>query len=84
MQNTLYLHLVVSYLQRASQVPLTLKMVHNSDHEQYPLTEKMKKKVVFDVMNLLTVVKRAGKACGVRTRVCTAGEFGGKMLCPGG
>jgi len=86
-----YLHSIISHLRNASPVPLTLsvKMVRNSDYEEYTLLEEGdnegESKVVFKgakcygFRNLQNIVRKVGKERGVRTGSGAAGRLTGKV-----
>lgn len=86
-----YLHSIISHLRHESPVPLTLnvKMVRNSDYEEYTLVEEGEKegegKVVFKgakcygFRNLQNIVRKVGKERGVRTGSGAAGRLAGKV-----
>lgn len=82
-----YLHSIISHLQHTSIVPLTLsvKMIRNSDYEEYTLTEGADAgKVVFKgakcfgFRNLQNIVRKVGKSHGVRTGYGAAGKLAGR------
>jgi len=82
-----YLHSIILHLQQTSNVPLTLsvKMIRNSDYEEYSLTEEgVAGKVVFKgakcfgFRNLQNVVRKVGKSQGVRTGSGAAGKLAGR------
>jgi len=82
-----YLHSIILHLQHTSNVPLTLsvKMIRNSDYEEYTLTEEgVGGKVVFKgakcfgFRNLQNVVRKVGKSQGVRTGSGAAGKLAGR------
>jgi iron only hydrogenase large subunit-like protein len=82
-----YLHSIMLHLQHTSIVPLTLsvKMIRNSDYEEYTLTEDggagkvvFKGAKCFGFRNLQNIVRKVGKAQGVRTGSGAAGKLAGK------
>ena len=82
-----YLHSIILHLQHTSIVPLTLsvKMIRNSDYEEYTLTEDggmgkvvFKGAKCFGFRNLQNIVRKVGKAHGVRTGSGAAGKLAGR------
>ena len=82
-----YLHSIIGHLQRTSIVPLTLsvKMIRNTDYEEYTLTEEgsagkvvFKGAKCFGFRNLQNIVRKVGKGKGMRTGTGAAGKLAGK------
>jgi iron only hydrogenase large subunit-like protein len=82
-----YLHSIITHLQCTSIAPLTLsvKMIRNSDYEEYTLSEDegagrvvFKGAKCFGFRNLQNIVRKVGKAHGVRTGSGAAGKLAGR------
>ena len=80
-----YLHSIMHHLQSQSAVPLiySVKMIRNTDYEEYTLIDQVGKTVFkgakcYGFRNLQNVARKVGKERGVRTGVGAAGRLAGR------